>query len=245
MKLEGKVAIITGSSSGIGEAAARSLAAAGAALVVNSRSTPELGRSVAGSLPDAIYVQGDVARDDDARTLVAAALERWGRLDVVINSAGTTEHIAHGDLESVTDEVWDRILHVNLLGTWHVTRAAVTALRSDGGGSVVNVSSLAGIIVAGSSIPYAVSKAAVNHLTRLLAKALAPEIRVNAVAPGLVVDTPWNQDWIETARRDWEAVNPLGRAAVPADVVATVMHLLTADYVTGQVVVVDGGQSLL
>ena len=245
MNLAGKVAIVTGSSSGIGEAAARSLAAAGAALVVTSSSTPDEGGSVAASLPDAVYVQGDVTSDDDARRLVATALERWGRLDVVVNSAGVTELIAHVDLESVTDEVWDRILHVNLLGTWHVTRAAVPALRSDGGGSVVNVTSLAGITAAGSSIPYAVSKAAVNHLTRLLAKALAPEIRVNAVAPGLVVDTPWNQHWIHEARRVWEAVNPLGRAAVPADVVATVMHLLTADYITGEVVVVDGGHSLL
>jgi ketoreductase RED2 len=126
-----------------------------------------------------------------------------------------------------------------------VTRAAVAALRQDGGGSVINVSSLAGTIVAGSSIPYATSKAALNHLTRLLAKALAPEIRVNAVAPGLVVDTPWNQDWIDAARTGWEAVNPLGRVGVPTDVVAAVQHLISADYVTGQVVVVDGGHSLL
>jgi ketoreductase RED2 len=245
VNLDGKVAIVTGSSSGIGEATARGLAAAGAVLVVNSSSTPDRGRSVAESLPDAVYVQGDVARDEDARTLVDAALERWGRVDVVVNNAGTTEHIAHDDLESATDEVWDRLLHVNLLGTWHVTRAAAPALRRDGGGSVVNVTSLGGIIAAGSSIPYAVSKAAANHLTRLLAKALAPEIRVNAVAPGLVVDTTWNQEWIDTARRNWEAVNPLGRAAVPDDVVATVLHLLTSDYLTGQVIVVDGGQSLV
>jgi len=126
-----------------------------------------------------------------------------------------------------------------------VTRAGAPALRNDGGGSVVNVSSLAGTIVAGSSIPYAVSKAALEHLTRLLAKALAPEIRVNAVAPGLVADTPWNRDWIESATEAWEAVNPLGRVAMSADVVPTILHLLTTDYMTGQVVAIDGGHSLL
>jgi ketoreductase RED2 len=245
VNLDGKVAIVTGSSSGIGEATARGLAAAGAVLVVNSSSTPDLGRSVAESLPDALYVQGDVARDEDARTLVDAALERWGRVDIVVNNAGTTEHIAHDDLESATDEVWDRILHVNVLGAWHVTRAAVAALRRDGGGSVVNVTSVSGSVPAGSSIPYAVSKAAMNHLTRLLAKALAPEIRVNAVAPGLVVDTPWNKEWIESARKAWEAVNPLGRSAVPAEVAEAVLFAATADYVTGQVITVDGGHSLL
>jgi len=245
VNLEGKVAIVTGSSSGIGEATARSLAGAGAKVVVNSKSSAERGRSVAASIPDAIYAQADIARDESARWLVDATLERWGRLDVLVNNAGTTEYIAHDDLESVTDDVWDRILHVNLLGAWHVTRAAVSALRSDGGGSVVNVSSLAGTIVAGSSIPYAVSKAALDHLTRLLAKSLAPAIRVNAVAPGLVADTPWNQDWIESARKSWEAVNPLRRVAVPDDVVPTILHLLTADYMTGQVVAIDGGHSLL
>ena len=245
MNLEGKVAIVTGSSSGIGEATARSLAGAAAKVVVNSKSSAERGRSVAASIPGATYVQADIALDEEARWLVDTTLERWGRLDVLVNNAGTTEYIAHDDLESVTDDVWDRILHVNLLGAWHVTRAAVPALRADGGGSVVNVSSLAGTIVAGSSIPYAVSKAALNHLTRLLAKALAPEIRVNAVAPGLVADTPWNQEWIESATASWEAVNPLGRVEVSADVVPTILHLLTADYITGQVVAVDGGHSLL
>jgi ketoreductase RED2 len=245
VNLDGKVAIVTGSSSGIGEATARSLAAAGAKLVVNSRSSSEQGRSVAASMPVALYVQADIARDRDARELVDAAVGRWGRLDVVVNNAGTTEYIAHDELEAVTDDVWDRILRVNLLGAWHVTRAAASALRDEGGGAVVNVSSLAGTIVAGSSIPYAVSKAALDHLTRLLAKALAPEIRVNAVAPGLVAETPWNQDWIESARTSWEAVNPLGRVAVPADVVSTIMYLLTSDYVTGQIVAVDGGHSLL
>ena len=245
MDLQGKVAIVTGSSSGIGEAVARGLAAAGASLVVNSRSSPDRGREVAEALPDAVYVNGDVSRDEDARRLVSAALDRWGRLDVLINNAGTTEFIAHDDLDAVTDEVWERILGVNLLGTWHVTRAAVAALRQGQGGSVVNVSSTAGTNVAGSSIPYAVSKAAINHLTRLLAKALAPEIRVNAVAPGLVVDTPWNREWIDSARQEWESSNPLGRAGTTHDVVATVMHLLSADLMTGQIVVVDGGHSLL
>lgn len=245
MELNGKVAIVTGSSSGIGEGVARGLAAAGASVLVNSRSSPERGAAVAESLPDAIHVNADVADDGAARALVAAAIDRWGRLDVVINNAGTTHFIAHDDLDAVTDEVWERILGVNLLGAWHVTRAAADALRRDGGGAVVNVSSTAGMTVAGSSIPYAVSKAALNHLTRLLARVLAPEVRVNAVAPGLVIDTPWNEAWIDSARAEWEARNPLARAGTIEDVVPTVLHLVTSDLITGQVVVVDGGHTLL
>jgi ketoreductase RED2 len=245
MNLAGSVAIVSGSSSGIGEAVARRLADEGASVVINSRSSEREGHAVADSLHDAIYVQGDMTDDEDARALAEAARSRWGRIDAVVNNAGTTIQIAHGDLESVTDDVWDRILHTNVLGAWHLTRAAAPDLRASGAGAVVNVSSLAGSIVAGSSIPYAVSKAALDHLTRLLARALAPEIRVNAVAPGLVVDTAWNDAWIDIARPGWEERNPLGRSGTPAEVAATVQHLLTAEYMTGQVIALDGGHSLL
>jgi ketoreductase RED2 len=240
--LQEKVAVVTGSSSGIGEATARALADAGARVVINSVTSVDAGRAVASSLPAAVYVQADVSDDRDCRRLVEASVREFGRIDILVNNAATTEVIPHHDLDAATDEIWRRLFDVNVLGTWHLTRAAVTELRKTGAGSVVNVSSLAGLRPLGSSIPYAVSKAGVNHLTRLLANVLAPEIRVNAVAPGLV-DTPWTAEWHD-AREAVRAMAPLKRSATPPDVAEVVLALATAGYMTGQVVAIDGGLSL-
>ena len=242
MNLDGKVALVTGSSSGIGEAVARALADAGAAVMVNSATSVEAGEKVAASLPRAAYVQADIGDATACTALVDATLDRFGRLDVLVNNAGTTKVIAHEDLDAVTDEIWHRIFDVNVLGAWHLTRAAVPALQESGNGVVVNISSVAGQRPTGSSIPYAVSKAALNHLTLLLARALGPQIRVNAVAPGLV-DTPWTAWW--GARKDQVAAEtPLKRYAQPADVAEAVMGLVRSGFVTGQVITVDGGHSL-
>ncbi|HEY6479776.1 MAG TPA: glucose 1-dehydrogenase [Streptosporangiaceae bacterium] len=242
MSLAGKVALVTGSSSGIGEATARSLAAAGAAVVINSSNSVEAGKAVADSLPEAVYVQASVADAAACQALVDATLAQYGRLDILVNNAGTTQLIPHADLDAATDEVWDKILSTNLMGTWHMTRSSVPALKASGAGSVINVTSVAGLRQAGSSIPYAVSKAGINHLTRLLANVLGPEIRVNAVAPGLV-DTPWTADWT-AARERVTAQAPLKRPALPEDVAEAIMGLVLAGFITGQVVAVDGGMSL-
>jgi len=242
MDLQGKVAIVTGSSSGIGESVAVALGAAGVSVVVNSSTSVAAGEAVAAALPDAIYVQGNVADEDACRALVAAAVDRFGRLDILVNNAGTTKVIPHADLDAATDEVWREIFEVNVLGTWHMTKVAVPALRASGAGSVLNITSVAGVRPTGSSIPYAVSKAGLNHLTLLLAKVLGPEIRVNAVAPGLV-DTPWTASW-DVIREYVRAHAPLRRSAVPADVADAVLGILRADYATGQVLTVDGGLSL-
>ena len=239
MELSGKVVLVTGSSSGIGEAVARTFAARGARVVVNSSSSVEAGEKVAAELPEAVYLQGNVADPAQARSLVERAVAQWGRLDVLVNNAGTTVRIAHQDLDAVTPEVWRRILEVNVQGTWQVTQAAVPALRESGAGNVVNISSLAGVRPLGSSIPYAVSKAAVNHMTLLLANVLGPQIRVNAVAPGLI-DTPWTESW-DDVREMTRAMAPLQRSGTPDDVAAVVLGLVQAPYVTGQVVVCDGG----
>ena len=240
--LGGKVAIVTGSSSGIGEAVARSLAAEGASVVVNSATSVEAGQRVAGELPDATYVQADVADEGAARRLVDAAVATYGRLDVLVNNAGTTVVIPHHDLEAATPDVWRRIFDVNVVGTWQVTVAALPHLRASGAGSVVNVTSLAGVRQTGSSIPYAASKAALNHVTRLLANVVGPEVRVNAVAPGLV-DTPWTADW-DTVREVVRSSAPLQRSGTPEDVAEVVLGLVRSAYTTGQVVVVDGGLGL-
>ena len=240
--LQGKVAIVTGSSSGIGESVAVALGGAGVSVVVNSSASVTAGEAVAAALPDAIYVQGNVADEDACRALVAAAVDHFGRLDILVNNAGTTRVIPHADLDAATDEVWREIFDVNVLGTWHMTKVAVPALRASGTGSVVNITSIAGVRPTGSSIPYAVSKAGLNHLTLLLAKVLGPEIRVNAVAPGLV-DTPWTASW-DVIREYVRAQAPLRRSAVPADVAEAVLGILRTDYATGQVLTVDGGLSL-
>jgi ketoreductase RED2 len=240
--LAGKVALVTGSSSGIGEAVARSLGAEGASVVVNSVSSVEAGERLAAELPDATYVQADVADEAAARGLVDAAVATYGRLDVLVNNAGTTVVIPHHELEAATPDVWRRIFDVNVIGTWQVTVAAVPHLRATGAGSVVNVTSLAGVRQTGSSIPYAASKAALNHVTRLLANVLGPDVRVNAVAPGLV-DTPWTADW-DTVRDVVRSTAPLRRSGTPADIAEVVLALVRSAYTTGQVVVVDGGLGL-
>jgi ketoreductase RED2 len=230
------VVIVTGSSSGIGEAVARSFAAIGAGVVLNSSSSVTEGEAVAASLPDAVYVQGDISDPDAARRLVDAALERWGRLDTLVNNAGTTAVIPHHDLEAATVEVWRRIFEVNVFGTWSMTLAAMPALQ-EAKGSVVNVASVAGLRPTGSS-----SKAALNHMTVLLAKVVGPGVRVNAVAPGLIA-TPWTADW-DVVRGFVEAVAPLKRVGQPEDVAEVVLSLAQSAYVTGQIVAVDGGLSI-
>ena len=182
------VVLVTGSSSGIGRATVERFARDGAQVVVNSSQSVQEGEALAREL-SGTYVQGDISREEDAQRLVATALERFGQLDVVVNNAGTTTRIPFPDLDAADDETWGRILGVNVLGAWYVSRAALPALRETRG-AIVNVGSVAGLVAGGSSLPYAVSKAALHHLTRCLAQALAPDVRVNAVATGLV-DTPW------------------------------------------------------
>jgi ketoreductase RED2 len=236
-----KVVVITGSTSGIGEATARRFAEAGDRVVFNSVRSVAAGERLAAATKDSLYVQADIARSEDCTRLVAQVLEHYGRLDVLVNNAGTTKVIAHADLEAASLEVWREIFEVNVFGTWSLCVAAMAALRSSHG-AIVNVSSMAGVRPTGSSIPYAASKAAVNHMTALLAKVVGPDVRVNAVAPGLV-DTPWTADW-DTVRGFVSAVAPLKRSGTPEDVADVIVALASSSYVTGQVVVIDGGLSL-
>ncbi len=240
-KQRGRVVAVTGSSSGIGAATARAFSDAGASVLVNSARSVAEGEAVAASLPDALYVQGDITDAGVPERLVAAALDRWGRLDTLVNNAGTTALIPHHDLEAASVDVWRRIFEVNVFGTWAVSVAAMPALRQ-AHGSIVNVASVAGVRPTGSSVPYAASKAALNHMTVLLAKVVGPEVRVNAVAPGLV-DTPWTEDW-DVVREVVRQVAPLRRSGQPEDVAEVVLALAQAAYVTGQVVVIDGGLSI-
>ena len=239
---DGKVVLITGSSSGIGAETARRFADAGARVVVNSARSVEAGQELADSLPGAIYLQADVSRPEEAVGLVARAVELCGRLDCVVNNAGTSRKIAHRDLAGEQRADWQSVLDVNLLATWEVSRAAAEPLKASGDGVIINVSSLAGVIVGGSSIPYAVSKAAVNHLTLLLARALAPEVRVNAVAPGLT-ETPWTEDW-QAEREKAAKGSPRGRIGTAPEVADTIFSMASLTHVTGEVLMIDGGTHL-
>jgi ketoreductase RED2 len=240
-RFDGQVALVTGSSSGIGEATARLLASQGATVVINSVRSLEAGEQVAASLPKGRYLQGDVSEPGRPEAMIADILANEGRLDVLVNNAGTTKLIPHQDLVAANVDVWREIFEVNVFGTWALSVAAMDALR-ESGGSIVNVTSVAGIRPTGSSIPYAASKAALNHMTVLLAKVVGPNVRVNAVAPGLI-DTPWTADW-DVVRGFVQQVAPLRRSGQPEDIADVIVALAASPYVTGQVVTVDGGLSI-
>ncbi len=237
-ELDGKVAIVTGSSSGIGEATAHRLSALGAKVVVNSSSSVEAGRAVAAALPgESIYVQADIGDQDQGKALLDATIERFGQLDILVNNAGWTTVVPHGDLEALTDDILLKTFQVNVFGTWWLTKAAMPYLRQSADGNVVMVTSIAGVRPVGSSVAYAMTKAALNHLTKLLAKSCGP-VRVNAVAPGLVA-TPWTSTW--DAQHAYIAKTaPLGRSATAEDCAEAVLALVRNTYTTGNIFVVDG-----
>jgi NAD(P)-dependent dehydrogenase (short-subunit alcohol dehydrogenase family) len=252
MELRGAVAIVTGGGTGVGRAVCRALVEAGAtAVVVNYSRSEEDARRTASELRElgvrALAYQASVADETAVDAMVGEAVSRFGRLDVLVNNAGTTRFIAPGDLDALTDEVWDEILGVNLKGTFYCSRAAAPALRQ-AHGAIVNVASIAGLRASGSSIAYGVSKAAVIQLTRNLAMALAPEVRVNAVAPGLIATrwfrVPFGDQAAEAQEERTAAMTPLGRVATADDVARAVLGFLAADMVTGECVVVDGGRHL-
>ena len=235
----GRVVVVTGSSSGIGEQIARRFAALGASVVVNSSSSVEAGQRIAEQLPgEAIYLQADISDRDQARRLIDQTVERFGRLDVLVNNAGWTTRVDHGDLAGMTDEIFMRTFEVNVFGTWWVTKAAIPHLRNVDDGNIVNITSVAGLRPVGSSIAYSMSKAALNQMTQLLAKSYGP-IRVNAVAPGLV-DTPWTTEWADL-HAGLAARNPIPRSATPDDVAEATLALVRNRYASGTVFLLDGG----
>jgi 3-oxoacyl-[acyl-carrier protein] reductase len=249
MDLNGKAALVTGGGVGTGKAIALSLAREGADIAINySRSRTEaeetaeeirkLGRR-------SVAIQADVADDASVRKMVDTVASEFGSLEILVNNAGTTVHVPHDDLEALEDEMWNRVLDVNLMGTFYAIRAARPHLEK-AGGAILNVSSIAGVHATGSSIPYCASKAAINNLTLALARVLGPKgVRVNAVAPGFI-DTRW---WKE--RPEYEFVKKfvtekalLSRVATPQDVADMSLSIIKSDIVTGQIVLMDAGLSL-
>jgi NAD(P)-dependent dehydrogenase (short-subunit alcohol dehydrogenase family) len=241
-----RVALITGSTSGIGAATARRLARDGYKVALHSRSSVEVGKRMAGELAGASYHQADLADEQATRDLVADVLKHHGRLDVLVNNAGQSIRIPHADLKAATPAVWRRMLDVNLIAPFVLITEAEPALRKSAEAgrpaAIVNIGTHAGVRPKGASIPYATAKAGLHHVTRLLALALGPAIRVNCVAPGLV-ETPMGANWPE-ATELWNTRSAMRRPAKPEDIADLVAALVANDYVTGEIVIADGGLNL-
>lgn len=249
MDLSGKSAIVTGSAVGVGRATVYELAKRGASVVVNySRSegeAKETASEVERLGAKALLVRADVSQDGEVRELVQRTLDAFGAVHVLVNNAATTAFVNFADLDGLTEEHWDRILAVNLKGPFFCSRAVAGPMKAAGEGAIVNVASVAGIRAVGSSIAYAASKAGLINMTVALARVLAPEVRVNCVAPGFI-DTRWLREGLgqvyEPAKQATAQQTPLGRVATPEDIAQVVLSLIEgADFVTGQTLVVDGG----
>lgn len=243
-----KVAIVTGSASGIGAATAIELSRRGWSVLVNYSKSEAEAKAVAAKCADALVVQADVGEDAQCRKLAQAALDKWGRIDALVNNAGTTKFVKHGDLEGLSADDFLRIYRLNVVGPFQMARACAAALKARKG-AVVNVSSVAAKLGTGSSIAYAASKAALNSMTFSLARVLGPEVRVNAVCPGYV-DTPWQHNALgaegaNKAAAHYSAMVPLRDFATPEDVAGTIVWLVEgARQVTGETIYVDGGMHI-
>jgi len=240
-----RVAIVTGSASGIGAAVAQELAGRGWRVVVNYSKSEKQAKETAARCGEAIAVRADVSDDAQCRALVQAALDKWGRLDALVNNAGTTKFVPHAQLDGLSAQDFQRIYATNVIGPFQMCRAGAPALKA-ARGAIVNVSSLASRVATGSSIAYAASKAALNTVSMTLARVLAPEVRVNVIAPGFV-DTPWmvagyGEERYARVRETYTSIAPLKSVAQPQDVAQAAAWLIeAAPQVTGQVLYVDGG----
>ena len=244
--LDGRVALVTGGSKGLGAAAARLFADAGARVVITFGSDAEAADRLIRSLPGAGHrASRTPAQDTGAiETLAAAVGATEGRLDILVNNAGSTRVIPHADLRALDDAFFDFVLAVNLRGYFATVRAFQPLLKASGHGLVVNVGSVSGVRGGGSNIAYAAAKAGVHAMTMSLARALAPEIRVVAVAPSLM-ETPMTAMWTPQQRAQRIASNPLKRIAEPEEVAAVIFGLTTTmTFVNGAIIPVDGGSLL-
>ena len=252
MDIHGKAAVVTGASRGVGAATALALAKGGCSVLVNYNHSRQAAETVCAEAiragVEAIVYGGDVANDAVCRGMMQAAASTFGRLDILVNNAGFTHFIPHSDMEAVTDEVWSGIMDVNLKGPFQCARAAKPFLDEAGDGEIVTVASAAAYSAAGSCIPYSCSKAAVVNLTISLARVFAPNVRVNAVAPGVI-----SGDWLKRGLGQnyeeklcaMEGSAALNKVCAPADVAAAILSLITgSDLVTGQTLLCDGGAAV-
>ncbi len=253
MEIAGGVFIVTGSATGLGAEVSRRLAGKGGNVVINytrseaeAQATAEECRKLGA---DAILCRADVSVDEDCRRMAAEALERWGRIDGLVNNAATSVIVPHADLEGLSSEDFQRVLSVNVVGAFQMARAATPAMQAQGKGAIVNISSGSAFSGSGSSIAYAASKAALNVMTLSLARSLAPAIRVNAVCPGVMQTRWWREGLGEEGYQAfidrYAASAPLGTAGTTEAVADPVVWLLEgAEHVTGETIMVDAGSHL-
>ena len=250
MKLSGKVALVTGGGTGIGRAISHAFAKEGATVVINySKSEAEAGRTsdeVEWLRASSSIVRADVSSDREVRGMVEQVCKQWGKIDILVNNAGMTRFIDHANLEALTEDIWDRTFAVNLKGAFFCCRAVGPLMKKQGNGRIVNITSVAGLTGNGSSIAYCASKAGMISITKSLARVLAPEVCVNAVAPGLI-DTRWldGVERAETMRNNFQNAALLKRVGRPEDIAEVALSLAVDwNFVTGQVIVVDGGRTV-
>lgn len=254
MNLSGKAAIITGGGTGLGAAAALKLAERGVNIAINFSRSAKEAEETAAAIRDkgvkALCVKADVRDDADCRAFAAEAHKAFGRIDMLVNNAGITRHARHSDLDALSAQDFLDIYHVNVVGPWHMVRACLPALKASGFGTVVNVASVAGKFGVGSSPAYAASKGALITLTQSMARALAPEVRVNAIAPGFI-GTRWFKDRLgadgyAAMVGQVEGAMPLRKAGTPEEVADWIVFLCAegAQLTTGEAILIDAGAHL-
>lgn len=242
--LDNKVAIVTGSTSGIGEGIARLLSAHGVKVMLNSVHSVDRGHALTSELKHSSYCQGDIGIEEDCKRLVSETVDRFGKIDILINNAGKSARFT-GDVLDISNEYFKETLDINVVGTWCLIREAMPYLKRTANGNIINITSCAGIdpASASSAIPYSVAKAAINHLTKFLAKHCGPEIRANAVAPGLIL-TPRTEDFDEALEK-FQTQTPLKRIGEPRDIAELVLAIIKSNYINGEIILADGGFSVL
>ena len=245
-EFHGKAAIVTGGGTGIGRAVSILLGQHGASIaVVYSRSEQEALETVAiirKNGGEAIAMKADVTNESEVQAMVDAVIEHFGGIDYLVNNAGITRQMQFDDLDAISNDIWDTLIAVNVKGTFQCSRTAAPHLKKRPGSAIVNIGSIAGETGYGSSLPYAVSKSAVHGLTKSLARALAPAVRVNCVAPGAVATRWW--DGNEEKMRSLAGNLPLQRISTPEDIAGTVLMLLKAKSMAGQIIKAENGQTL-
>jgi 3-oxoacyl-[acyl-carrier protein] reductase len=246
MEIKGCVAVVTGGTGALGRLICRALAQNGANVALGYQSSAAIAKETVEDLQKegirAIAIQADVSIQGDVNRLVETALKEFGRIDILINDAAYNTWVAFPDLEALTPEIWQKILQTNTTGPYMLMRAIGPIMKKQGRGRIVNIGSIAGFQPAGSSIAYAVSKAALTHLTRCMAVALAPEVLVNCVAPGFLEGTRMSSNlappYVEKAKK----AALIGKAAEKEDVVEQILTFLRTESTTGQTVIIDGGR---
>ncbi|UIR30732.1 SDR family oxidoreductase [Priestia flexa] len=238
-----KVVLVTGGGTGIGKATCMRLSSLGANVIINYSKSVEEAKNTYNQLStDGLLYQADISDKSQVKNMIIACVKKFGKLDYLVNNVGITHQLDMDDLEGATDDVWDKLWDVNVKGTFYCIKEAVPYLKKAEDAAIINIGSVAGITGLGSSVPYAVTKSAVHGLTKSLAFSLAPDIRINSIAPGAVKTRWWKGN--EEKMKDLAGNILLKRISTPDDIAEAICYTLLQKSLTGQVITVDNGQTL-